>query len=119
MSDIRELTEQINKFRDERDWRKFNNHKDVALSLILEAAEILEHFQWKSPEEVLEHVKTHRDKVGEEIADVAIYLLELASDIDIDLADAVEKKLEKNAIKYPIEKARGKHTNKYDYHGKL
>lgn len=118
MSDIKELTERINKFRDERDWRKFNNHKDVALSLVLEVAEILEHFQWKSKEEVEEHVKANREKIGEELADVAIYLLELASDMGIDLAEAVRKKMDKNELKYPVEQAKGKHTNKYDYHGK-
>lgn len=110
MSDIQELIEKIKKFRDERDWMQFHNHKDMALSLILEAGEILEHFQWKSSEEIEEYAKIHKDEIEEEIADVAIYLFELADNLGIDLKDAMEKKLHKNNLKYPVEKARGKHT---------
>lgn len=110
MSDIKALTEKIKKFRDERDWRQFHNHKDMALSLVLEAAEVLEHFQWKSPAEVEEHARTHRDEIAEELADVAAYLFELADNLGIDLAKALEEKLEKNAQKYPVDKAKGQHT---------
>ena len=110
MSDIKELTEKIKKFRDERDWLQFHNHKDMALSLMLEAAEVLEHFQWKSKEEIEEYVYQHKDEIAEELADVAMYLFELADNLGIDLPDAIQKKLDKNAKKYPVEKARGKHT---------
>ncbi len=113
MADIKELTEKIRKFRDERDWKQFHNHKDMALSLVLEAAEVLEHFQWKSPAEIEEYAKTSKDDIAEELADVGMYLFELADNLGMDLRAAMEKKLAKNAAKYPVEKAKGKYT-KYD-----
>lgn len=113
MGEIKTITEKIKKFRDERDWKQFHNHKDMALSLVLEAAEVLEHFQWKSQNEVEKHGAACKDEIAEELADVAMYLFELADNLGIDLSDAVEQKLTKNAQKYPIEKAKGKHT-KYD-----
>lgn len=109
MSDIKTLTEKIKKFRDERDWMQFHNHKDMALSLLLEAAEVVEHFQWKSKEEIDEYVKKQRADIGEELADTAAYLFELADNLNIDLASAMEKKLAKNEKKYPVGKARGSH----------
>ena len=113
MDDLKKITEKIKKFRDERDWMKFHNHKDMALSLVLEAAEVLEHFQWKSAEEVIRYGKTHKVELSEELADVAMYLFELADNLGIDMKLAIEKKLRINSRKYPVEKARGKHT-KYD-----
>lgn len=113
MSEIRLLTEKIKKFRDERDWMQFHNPKDVALSLVLEAAEVLEHFQWKKPEEVDAHAKACKDEIADELADVAMYLFELADNLGVDLSKAIDIKLAKNAQKYPVEKAKGRHT-KYD-----
>ena len=110
---IAALTEKIKKFRDERDWMQFHNHKDMAISLVLEAGEVLEHFQWKSPEEILRHVREEKDAIAEELADVAAYLFELADNLGIDLAQALEDKLTKNARKYPVEKSKGLAT-KYD-----
>ena len=110
MSDIKTLTEKIKKFRDERDWMQFHNHKDVALSLVLEAAEVLEHFQWKKPEEVETHGKACKDEIADELADVAMYLFELADNLGVNLAKAIEVKMAKNAHKYPVEKSKGKHT---------
>src|SRR4030042_3706750 len=107
MDDIKNITEKIKKFRDERDWMKFHNHKDMALSLVLEAAEVLEHFQWKSPEEVISYGKAHNKELSEELADVAMYLFELADNLGINLKTAMEKKLQINRSKYPVEKARG------------
>ena len=107
MSDIRELTEKIKKFRDDRDWMQFHNHKDMALSLVLEASEVLEHFQWKKPEEVNAHAEKNKDEIAEELADVAMYLFELTDNLGIDLKKAIQDKLEKNSRKYPIEKAKG------------
>jgi NTP pyrophosphatase (non-canonical NTP hydrolase) len=109
MSDIKDLIEKIKKFRDERDWAQFHNHKDLAISLVLEAGEVLEHFQWKTKEEVEIYAQSHQDEIAEEIADVAIYLFELADNLGIDISDAVNKKLDKNAAKYPAEKAKGSH----------
>ncbi len=110
MSEIKNITQNIKKFRDDRDWAQFHNHKDVALSLVLEASEVLEHFQWKSPQEVIEHGKTDKEELADELADVAIYLFELADNLKIDLPKAIDQKMLKNAQKYPIEKAKGRHT---------
>lgn len=107
MPDIKTLTEKIKAFRDERDWLQYHGHKDLLISLMIEYAELLEHFQWKTSEEFDAHLATHREDVADECADVAIYLLELADNLGIDLADAIEKKLAKNALKYPTEKAKG------------
>ncbi len=109
-SEIKTITAKIRKFRDERDWAQFHNHKDVALSLVLEATEVLEHFQWKSPKEVEEHGKTDKEELADELADVAIYLFELADNLKIDLSQAIDVKMMKNAKKYPIEKSIGRHT---------
>ncbi len=113
MGEIKEITARMLRFRDARDWKQFHNHKDVALSLVLEAAEVLEHFQWKSPEEVVRHGQEHKGALADELADVAWYLFELAHDLDIDLPKAIASKMKKNAAKYPVEKCKGRHT-KYD-----
>lgn len=110
MSDIKKLTEKIKKFRDERDWKQFHNPKDIALSLVLEAAEVLEHFQWKSQSEIEEYLKKNKEDVGEELADVLYWVLLMSSDIGIDVKKALIKKMKKNEEKYPPDKSRGKHT---------
>ena len=89
MDEIRKITEKIKKFRDERDWVQFHNHKDMALSLVLEATEVLEHFQWKSAEEVATHGKLRKDEISDELADVAMYLFELADNLGINLSEAI------------------------------
>jgi len=108
MSNINELTERVVKFRDERDWKQFHNLKDCALSLTLEATEVLEHFQWKNEKEVEEYVKTNKGDIAEEVCDVLSWVLILAHDLEIDLAESFEKKIRQNEGKYPIAKARGK-----------
>lgn len=110
MSDIKRLTEKIKKFRDERDWKQFHNPKDVALSLVLEAAEVLEHFQWKNQKEIEEYIKTNKENIGEELADVLYWILLMCNDLEINISEALEKKIKKNERKYPINKAKGKHT---------
>ena len=107
MGDFEEIIEKIKKFRDERDWMQFHNHKDMALSLVLEASEVLEHFQWKKAEEVNALAERNKGEIAEELADVAMYLFELAENLGIDLKKAIHDKLAKNAQKYPIEKAKG------------
>ncbi len=109
MSDIQELTDIIIKHRDARDWKQFHNPKDVALSLVLEAAETLEHFQWKSKEEIEQYVKDHKEKIGEELADVLYWVLLLSHDLNIDIKDAFKRKMDVNEKKYPVEKAKGSH----------
>ncbi|HAL45669.1 MAG: nucleotide pyrophosphohydrolase [Planctomycetes bacterium GWF2_42_9] len=104
------MIEKIKQFRDERDWMQFHDPKNMSVSIVLEAAELLEHFQWKTRKEAEEYVKEHKQEIQEEIADVAMYIFELADNLGIDLLQAMESKLEKNKKKYPVEKAKGKHT---------
>lgn len=108
--DYESLLADLRKFRDERDWMQFHDPKSMAASITIEAAELLEHFQWRNKEEAEEYMCTHKDKVGEEMADVALYLFEMADNAGVDLFDAMRKKLQKNEEKYPVEKAKGKHT---------
>lgn len=110
MSDIAKLTRRVVEFRDARDWKQFHNPKDLALSLLLEAAEVLEHFQWKNGKEMEAYVATHKHDIGEELTDVLYWIFLMAHDLDIDIVDIFEKKMEKNANKYPVEKAKGKHS---------
>lgn len=110
MSDMKKAINQIVKFRDARDWKQFHNPKDCAISLSLEAGEVLEHFQWKSKEEIEDYVKKNKEDIGDELADVLYWVLLLGNDLNIDVLEALNKKMKKNAKKYPIEKARGKHT---------
>ncbi|MFH1459445.1 MAG: nucleotide pyrophosphohydrolase [Candidatus Omnitrophota bacterium] len=110
MSEVKAIIERIKKFRDERDWMQFHDPKNMAVSIILEASELLEHFQWKTIQEVEEYAKNNQDKIQDEIADIALYLFELSDNLGINLIDAMDKKLLKNAKKYPAEKAKGKHT---------
>lgn len=110
MSDIKEITEKIKKFCKQRNWHQFHNPKDMAISLCLEANEILEHFQWLSKEEAVQYAKKNKEEIGEELADVAKYLFELSDDLGIDLASAIEMKMKKDNQKYPIEKSFGRHT---------
>ncbi len=113
MPDIKELTSRIVKFNKERDWDQFHNPKDVALSLVLEAAEVMEHFQWKSTEESEVYLKDFKEDVGDELADVLYWVLLMSHDLDIDIKKAFERKMKINEKKYPIEKARGR-KNKYN-----
>ncbi|MCP6718551.1 MAG: nucleotide pyrophosphohydrolase [Patescibacteria group bacterium] len=113
MSDIRKIIEKINRFRDERDWMQFHDPKNMAASITIEAAELLEHFQWKSKEEVKQYIKDNKEEVAEEIADVLIYLFELADNLGLDVKEIMDKKIDKNSKKYPVNKAIGIHT-KYD-----
>jgi dCTP diphosphatase len=110
MNSLEDLTAKITAFRDARDWKQFHNPKDLALSLVLESAEVLEHFQWKNEEEVKKYLKVNKNAVGEELADVLYWVLLMAHDLEIDIGVAVDKKMEKNEEKYPVEKAKGKHT---------
>jgi dCTP diphosphatase len=106
---LADLQSMIRKFCDDRDWDQFHNPKDLSISLVLEATEVLEHFQWKNTEEIAAHIKNSKGEVAEELADVFYWVLLLANKLDIDLVDAFERKMEKNAAKYPVAKAKGSH----------
>ena len=106
---IKFLKEKVASFICERDWEQFHNPKDLSISISIEAAELMEIFQWKSEEEV-ESIKDDPKALGrvqEELADVLTYSLSLANALDIDISDAILDKLKKNAEKYPIHKAKG------------
>ncbi|MBU1043592.1 MAG: nucleotide pyrophosphohydrolase [Candidatus Omnitrophica bacterium] len=109
MNEINTMITKIKQFRDDRDWLQFHDPKNMAISIMLEASELLEHFQWKTKEEVDAYIANHRESVQEEIADIAMYLFELSDNLGIDLIAAMEKKLKKNAVKYPVDKVKGSH----------
>ncbi len=110
MANLSDLTNRIIAFRDARDWKQFHNPKDMAISLSLEAAEVLEHFQWKNKEEIEKYIVEAKDHIGEELADVLYWVLLMSNDLKIDISKALKNKLEKNESKYPVEKAKGKYT---------
>lgn len=112
--DYENILSRIRQFRDDRDWMQFHNPKNMAISIVLEATELMEHFQWKTPEESEAHVKENREDVEEEIADVAIYLFELCDNIGVNLEEAVLNKLKINDEKYPASKAKGSATKYTD-----
>jgi NTP pyrophosphatase (non-canonical NTP hydrolase) len=101
---LKHLQQKIIEFRDARNWRQFHNPKDLAISLSLEAGELLENFQWKSSEEA---VQANFENIKDEIADVIIYALLLSHELGIDVEEAITNKIKKNEQKYPIEKSFG------------
>jgi len=110
MSELKSIVSKIRVFRDERDWAQFHNPKDMAIALSIETNELLEHFLWKNPQEVEDRIATKREEIEDELADIGIYLTELADNLGVDLLAAMERKLEKNAKKYPVEKAKGSNS---------
>ena len=106
-SDLTDLVAAIRKFAHDRDWEQFNSPKNLACALSVEAAELLEHFQWMSEEQSRQLAPEKLRAVSLEAADVLLYLLSLADKLGIDLIDAARQKLTLNAEKYPVELARG------------
>ncbi len=104
------LTKRIVDFRNARDWKQFHNPKDVSLSLVLEATEVMEHFQWKSKEEMEKYIISNKGDIGDELADVLYWVLLMSNDLNIDIVEALDKKMKINEAKYPVDKAKGKHT---------
>ena len=105
---LQELTQTILKFRDERDWKQFHTAKNMAVSLSLEASEVLELFQWKSDEasEIFSKAEG-KDMLSDELSDVLYWVLIIAHEAGINLKEAFEQKMIKNAQKYPVEKSKG------------
>lgn len=100
---MKNVYEKIMEFRDQRNWKQYHDEKDLAISISLEANELLENFQWKSSEDAL---ATSRQNIKEEMADVFIYLIQMADKMDMNLEEEVIRKLEKNAKKYPVSQER-------------
>lgn len=109
MGDIADFQKRIVDFRDARDWKQFHNPKDMAISLVLEASEVIEHFQWKTQTEIENHLAENKSELSEELADVLYWVLLMANDLDIDINNVFEKKMEKNEQKYSVEKSKGNH----------
>lgn len=107
MKDIEEITLELLKFRNERDWEQFHNPKDLALAINVEAGELLELFLWKNSE------NANTEKIKEELADVFAYAFLLAEKYKLDVREIVLDKISKNGVKYPVEKAKGT-AKKYD-----
>lgn len=107
---IESLQAALREFAAERDWDQFHSPKNLATALAVEAAEILEHFQWLTEDQSRDLPGDKQDEVAEELADVLLYLVRLSDKLGIDLISAANRKLEKNAAKYPVEKSRGRST---------
>ncbi|AET68741.1 putative pyrophosphatase [Desulfosporosinus orientis DSM 765] len=101
---MNELIQKVVKFRDLRNWKQYHNPKDLAISLSIEASELLENFQWKTSEE---SVSNNYARIQDELADVLIYALLLSNELKIDPQQAIIEKMKKNGEKYPVEKAYG------------
>lgn len=107
MNELKELTDKILKFRDERDWAQFHHSKDLAMALSIESAELLELFLWKDAEDA------DPKRLKEELADVLMYALLLADKHGLDLKEIIEAKIKLNAAKYPVDKSKG-NAKKYN-----
>ncbi len=118
MKNLEAVKNKLLLFRKERDWKKFHKPKDLAISLVLEANEVLEHFQWKTDEEIEKYVKEHKDEVSEELADVFNWAILMAHDLKIDIIKSSFKKIDKNSKKYPVDKTKGSYK-KYSELNKL
>lgn len=104
---IASLQSALRDFSVERDWEQFHSPKNLAAALSVEAAELLEHFQWLDDAQSRELPESKRSEVAEEVADVFLYLLQISDKLGIDPIEAAIKKLQTNALKYPVERAKG------------
>jgi len=113
MTDIEKLQRRLQAFADERDWNQFHSPKNLSMALVVEAAELAEHFQWLTQRESFNLDGDKLEKVGEELADIFVYLVRLADRLGIDLPAAVDRKIGLNEQKYPADRVRGS-AKKYD-----
>lgn len=114
--DLKQLEEQLSEYASEREWEKYHTPKNLSMALTVEAGELMEIFQWLTEEEsyrVKDKGHPKKEAVADEVADVLTYLVRLSSVLDINIIDALQNKMKKNALKYPIEKAKG-NALKYD-----
>lgn len=109
-NNIEDLKTKIIEFVQARDWEQFHNPKDVAISLTLEAAEVLEHFQWKSQQEISTYIVSNKSDIADELVDVLYWVILLSHYLKIDLPGAFENKMKQNERKYPVEQVKGKHA---------
>jgi NTP pyrophosphatase (non-canonical NTP hydrolase) len=111
--DLKSITEKIIQFRDNRDWAQYHDPKNLSQALSIEAAELQEIFLWKTSDESRDLNHDEIERVKEELADIFIYLTYLCHEFKTDLFEEVLRKIEKNAVKYPIEKSKGS-SKKYN-----
>jgi dCTP diphosphatase len=112
---LNDLRARIDAFVQERDWAKFHTPKNLAMAMIVEAAELVEQFQWDTPQESQQLTTEKREAVSHELADTFVYLLRIAEVLKIDLIEAANAKIVLNAKKYPVEKARGSNAKYTEY----
>lgn len=112
---LEELAGRLRAFARERDWEQFHAPKNLAMALAVEAAELMEHFQWLSEQQSGELPPAVKEQVAAELADVFIYTVRLADRLGVDLAPAVEAKIRVNAAKYPAERCRGSAKKSTEY----
>lgn len=107
MSDIKTLLQKVIAFSNDRDWHTFNQPKDVAMSLVIEASEVLEKLQWRQGEDLDSYIEKHKEEIADELGDVLHAFLLVCHTLDVDPVEAFENKLRKTAEKYPTEKVKG------------
>ena len=115
MKELDQIKAQLRQFVEERDWDQFHSPKNLSMALIVEAAELVEHFQWLTEDQSKSLEQKHLDKVQEELADIQIYLIRMADKLNIDLLGEVRNKIEANAKKYPSAKVRGSSKKYTEY----
>lgn len=113
--ELNELIDKIKTFCEERDWDQYHNPKDLAIGISTEAAELLDLFRFKNNEEIQDTVNNRREYIEDELADVLFFVLRFAQTNDIDLKKALENKMAKNAVKYPVDKVKGNNKKYNEY----
>lgn len=112
---IQEIKNKIRKFVSQRDWAQFHSPKNLSMSLSIESSELMEVFQWLTEQQSFDLSKKQREEVEDEIADIAVYLMNLCNVLDIDLSKAIDRKMKKNIKKYPVKLVKGK-SHKYTHY---
>ena len=106
-SDLLMLCDKLRAFAEARDWDQFHSPKNLSMALMVEVAELMEHFQWLTEAQSFDLAAENKNAVSEELADILLYLVRLSDKLGVDLLEAALHKLEKNAVKYPAEQVRG------------
>ena len=109
---VEALKAEMHRFVAERDWQQFHSPKNLSMSIAIEAAELMEHFQWLNQDQSRQLDASATQQVGEELADVLCYALAMANQLDLDIATTIRSKMEKNRLKYPADQFRGRYGQK-------